>query len=390
VSSIGQERIGQQLGGYTLVGKIGTGGTSVVYYAQHPHKGDVAVKVLGGRWAAESDFARRFKREARVIAQLDHLHIVRLIEAGREGETNFLAMEYLAGGSLWAAMRQGPLAPEYASRIVNQLAEALDYAHAKNIIHRDMKPSNVLFDKHGVTKLTDFGLAKALNTDSTGITKPYTSLGTPWYMAPEQFQGTRMTGQTDVYGLGVMLFEMLAGRLPFDGETAERLMYQHLNDKPIPLTAVRPELPRAMQAVVEKALAKKPEDRYRSAGELADAFGALLGTVGSKTPHQSAAESMMYGPTAHLRGKKRAASHPPPDAGEDGATSKFPTPHPKPNTPASVNTSSLLEAYSPYVDEARRNDQIARRKKRAQTIMYVGFAVAMAAALVALVSLLFP
>jgi serine/threonine-protein kinase len=270
--------IGRQIGQYKVMSRLGEGGMAVVYRARQLNiERDVAIKVISGQFSEQSDFIRRFEREARTIANLNHANIVKLFDFGRQDNLVYLVMELLDGGSLSGLVREKPLALTSAARTLEQIASALDYAHAKGIIHRDLKPANVLFDEAGQARLTDFGIAKLTNLDaSSQLTATGISVGTPSYMSPEQWQGETVDHRADIYALGIMLYEMVTGVVPFKAENIAAMLYLHLN-APVPSAhAARPEVPPAVDTVFAKALAKRPENRFNTAGELAAAFRAAL------------------------------------------------------------------------------------------------------------------
>jgi serine/threonine protein kinase len=249
--------LGQRLGEYEVVALLGRGGMAAVYQAKQsaPLQRDVAIKVVKPTAVEAADFVKRFEREAQIIASLSHPHIVKIFDYGQQGETVYLVMELLRGGSLRQRLKGGPLDLAEAARFLDQIASALDYAHQKGIVHRDLKPQNVLLDETGSLLLTDFGIAKALD-ETTGLTHSGKVMGTPSYMAPEQWQGQSIDGRADVYALGVMLFEMLGGEVPFKGDTPFTLMYMHLNDPPPSLRSLRADIPAEIEQVVKGALAK--------------------------------------------------------------------------------------------------------------------------------------
>src|SRR5579859_277617 len=225
------ELIGQQLGNYRIIGKLGEGGLATVYRAEQLNiQREVAIKILKTK-DGEDDFVKRLEREAATIAHLSHPHIVKLFDYGQENGITYLVTELIRGGSLANLIRKGPLFPSEANRILQQLASALDHAHQEGIIHRDLKPHNILMDLNGNALLTDFGLARLVQT-TTILTQSGMIIGTPAYMAPEQWTGGIIDARTDVYALGVILFEMLTGRIPFSGETPYRMMHMHINEKP--------------------------------------------------------------------------------------------------------------------------------------------------------------
>jgi serine/threonine protein kinase len=265
--------IGQQLGQYQIIGVLGEGGMATVYRArQQKINREVAIKVIESKLARNADFIKRFEREAQTIATLSHPHILKLFDYGEQGNIIYLVMEILVGGSLADLIRRtGPLPLITIYRILDQIGTALSFAHQKGIIHRDLKPLNVLLDEADNAFLTDFGIAKLLN-DSTALTQSGAAMGTPAYMAPEQWQGQPIDSRTDVYALGVMLYEMLSGELPFRGETPASMMFKHLNEHHAPILRARADLPQGIEDVLEKALAKDRDKRFQSADDLVEAF----------------------------------------------------------------------------------------------------------------------
>lgn len=268
--------IGRTLGNYRIVEQIGLGGMATVYKAYDPDTDRyVALKVLPEHLSKDPKFRERFRREAKAIARLEHIHILPIFAYGEEGNIAYLAMRYLEAGTLTERIRQGPLPLDEASRLLSQIAGALDYAHANNILHRDVKPSNVLLDAAQNAYLTDFGIAKLFEAtlDLTGES----ILGTPQYMSPEQCEGRKdLAPSTDIYSLGIVLYEMLTGRPPFQAETPLAVIFQQLNQPLPPPRSLRPDLPEAVERVLFKALAKEPESRYRTAGEMAAAVARAV------------------------------------------------------------------------------------------------------------------
>jgi hypothetical protein len=273
-------RIGTVFAGYRIEALRGRGGMSVVYRAENPRLGNqVALKLLSPELADDESFRERFVRESRTAASIAHPHIIPIYDAGDAEGVLYLAMRYVQGPDLKGLARQGSLAPGRVLRLGAQLASALDAAHARGLIHRDVKPANVLLeagaegDDHAY--LADFGLTKHLESQS-GITGSGQFIGTIDYMAPEQIEGRQVDARADVYALGCVLFECLAGSPPYRRESEVAVLWAHMRDEPPSLSQARPELPAAADGVVAKALAKDPAERYASCGELVrDLRGAL-------------------------------------------------------------------------------------------------------------------
>ena len=225
---------GQMIGPYRIIEQIGQGGMATVYKAYHAAMDRyVAVKILPRQLAESPEFTGRFRQEARVIAHLEHAHILPVHDYGESEGYTYLVMRYLEAGTLKEKLSGGRLPLAEVDRLFTQLADALDYAHAKGVIHRDLKPSNVLLDARANVFLTDFGIAKLLESDSK-YTGTGAMIGTPAYMSPEQAQGMPVDQRTDIYSLGIILYEMVTGRVPFDAETPLAIILKHLND-PLPL-----------------------------------------------------------------------------------------------------------------------------------------------------------
>jgi serine/threonine-protein kinase len=268
--------IGAALGPYRIVGRIGAGGMATVYTAyQSGVDRLVAVKILPQQLAAaDSRFAERFAREARIIAKLEHRNIIPIHDFGQQNSITYLVMRYLQAGTVKEILERGSLPLADTAKIINDVAAALDHAHAQGIVHRDVKPGNILVDKDGNAYLTDFGIAKVLEgtSDLTGSAM----LGTPAYMAPEQTLGRAITPQTDIYALGVMLYEMVTGRLPFEADTPMTVALMHVSQPLPPPGEFNPSLPSEVNDVLAKALAKDPAERYQTAGEFAREFAAAI------------------------------------------------------------------------------------------------------------------
>lgn len=273
-------RSGQFLGSYELLERIGAGGMGTVYRAFHAAmKREVAIKVLPEELAHNPEHLARFNREAETSTKLEHPHIVPVYDYGTIDGISFVVMRLLTGGSLAQRLAQkGTPTLHETNQVIQQLASALDYAHREGVVHRDIKAGNVMFDRQGNAYLTDFGIAKLLNATS-GFTATGISMGTPSYMAPEQWKGQEPSAQTDIYALGVLLYTMLTGKLPFEAPTPFALMDKHLNELPPAPHVVVKDLPESIAPVIEKALAKRPSDRYATAGALSEAFMAAIADI---------------------------------------------------------------------------------------------------------------
>jgi len=266
--------IGQQLGGYEIVDRIDQGGMATVYRARQTSMNRVvALKILPKHFMRDDTYLRRFEREVEIIAQLEHRNIVPVYDYGEHDGQPFIAMRYMPAGSVDDLIGSGPLMVERTLDIIEQVSPALDYAHNKNILHRDLKPSNILLDENGDAYLTDFGIARILGMEGKGTTITTQGVvGTPSYMSPEQAQGKDMDARSDIYALGVMLFEMLTGRRPFENDTPYGIAVMQVTTPPPSPRVINPALTAAIEQVVLKALKKKPENRYNTAAELSQAF----------------------------------------------------------------------------------------------------------------------
>ena len=262
---------------YEIKERLGRGGMSTVYRAhQTTMERDVAIKVMSAELVEDPQFIARFEREARVIASLEHPRILPVHDYGHEGDVFYMVMRLVEGESLRDRLMRGPISLVMCANLTAQVADALDYAHAKGIIHRDLKPNNVLLDEMDNIYLMDFGIAKLMATTQQ-LTQSGMVMGTPAYMAPEQWRGEPVDTRTDVYALGVMLFEMITGVQPFEtADTPFTLMYKHLNDLPPSIRNTNPEVPEAVEQVIRTALAKLPDDRFQSASALAQALQAAV------------------------------------------------------------------------------------------------------------------
>ncbi|MCC6565495.1 MAG: protein kinase [Chloroflexi bacterium] len=281
--------VGQTLGKYELRALLGRGGMGAVYRAyDHSLQREVAVKVIN-LGTSNDELQARFIREARTAAALEHSHIVRVYDYGVERDINYIVMQNLTGGALSDRMKQASeqgrsraSLPEVAL-LLEQLASALDYAHAQGVVHRDIKPQNVMFNNQGQAFLVDFGIAKLL-TGATNMTGTGMAMGTPSYMSPEQWASKEIGPAADQYALAVMTYQLIAGRLPFEADTPLQVMYKHMNDQPTPLSTFRPDVPMAVLHVMNRALEKDPAERFPNCTQFAQAFAsAVVGVSTQKT-----------------------------------------------------------------------------------------------------------
>ena len=258
---------------YRILNRIGSGGMADVYLAEDTHLGRrVALKVLHRRFAQDQEFVERFRREAKSVAGLSHPNVVGVFDRGDHEGTYYIAMEHLPGRTLKEIVEaEAPLPQERAIDLGEQILQGAGYAHRHGVIHRDFKPHNVIVDDDGHAKVTDFGIARA---GASEMTETGSIMGTAQYLSPEQAQGHAVTAASDLYSIGVMLYELLAGRLPFEGESAVSVALKHLSEPPPPLSRFRPDVHPALEAVVMAALAKDPARRWQSAEEFAQGLEA--------------------------------------------------------------------------------------------------------------------
>ena len=270
---------------YRLKEKIGSGGMAEVYLADDQLLGrEVAVKVLHAQYAADPSFIQRFRQEAQSAANLNHPNIVNIYDWGNEGEQYYIVMEYVEGRDLKEILRSdGRLLPERAAEIAAEVCAALQFAHRGNLVHRDIKPHNIVITNIGQVKVMDFGIAREGN--GGGITQTGMVMGTPQYISPEQAQGLAVDGRSDIYSLGVVLYEMLTGQVPFDDPNPVTITYKQVREDPMPPSVIDPEIPATLEAIVMKAMSKNPANRFQNAQEMkADLLRFLEGMPVSATP----------------------------------------------------------------------------------------------------------
>ena len=299
----------QSFGRYVVTRRLGRGGMAEVYEANDPLLNrPVAIKVIYAHLASQDGFDQRFRREAQLVASLRHPHIVQLYDFGIENEQPFMVMEYLNGGTLHDLLLQwrsrGAIMPlDETARLLTKLGSALDYAHERDAIHRDIKSSNIMFTAEGEPVLTDFGIAKILS-EVAHLSATGSVMGSPAYMAPEQAMGQPVDARSDLYALGIVLYEMVSGRVPFQADSPTAVMMQHISQPPPPPRQFNPQLPPAAEAVIQKALAKDPAARFNRVSELAAAFQAAVTSseitlVNALFVRDPAATMVSGEPTAH-------------------------------------------------------------------------------------------
>ncbi len=351
-----EDLTGKQLGPYQIVSPLGEGGMAAVYKAYQPSMDRyVALKVLPRHFASDPEFVGRFSQEARVIANLQHPHILPVHDFGESDGYTYLAMRFIEGGTLSDWLKNnGPLSLERIRHIITQVGGALDYAHAQGVVHRDIKPGNILVDRWDNCLLTDFGLAKMVES-SSHLTQTGGILGTPAYMSPEQGLGQEIDGRSDIYSLGVLLYQMAIGRLPYQAETPMAVVIKHIHDPLPPPSKFNPDLPELLELVILKALMKTPEDRFASAGDMVKALQ-------SATEQPTIPRATAPTPSSEMETIPRETAVAPQTAVESE------TPSPPPTPPPTI-----------IADEAEMTEpELALDEKRPlwkRPILYIGLAV---------------
>ena len=267
-------------GRYVVEEIVGTGGMAVVYRAwDSKNKRIVAMKVLRPEFQQDAEFVRRFSREAEAASKVSHENIVGMYDVGTDGETRYIVMEFVDGITLKEMIRKmGHLGPDAVVRMGIRILAAVDHAHKHGIVHRDIKPQNILVDSQGVVKVADFGIARLKAQQTTRVADVNSSaLGSVHYISPEQASGEVADEKSDLYSVGVVLYEMLTGQVPFDGDTAVSVALKHVSEEPRSMREIDPEISKALDEVVLRALSKKPEDRYQTAAEMAADLRKALG-----------------------------------------------------------------------------------------------------------------
>ena len=300
---------------YELEELVGTGGMSSVYKA-HDRLLDrtVALKVLHQQYSSDDDYVERFRREARSVATLTHPNIVTVIDRGEHGDRQFIVFEYVDGDNLKRMIeRRGPAPVETALELGIQMARALAFAHQNGLVHRDVKPQNVLLNGDGQAKVTDFGIARSLDVQH-GMTQTGTVLCTSDYIAPEQAQGQRVDEQTDVYSLGVVLYELLTSHVPFPGENFVAVAMRHINEEPPSVLDERPDVSPRVDAAIRKAMAKRSEDRFASMDELVYELEGCLADLDGDTQGTQVLGAPIAPPRRKRKQKQQRGAGPPPPA----------------------------------------------------------------------------
>lgn len=294
-----EDLTGKQLGPYQIVAPLGEGGMAAVYKAYQPGMDRyVALKILPRKLAEDPQFVGRFKHEAQILAKLQHPHILPVFDFGEADGYTYIVMPFVESGTLAGLLRGQPLPVKQIRSIISQIGGALNYAHSHGLVHRDVKPSNVLIDETGNCLLTDFGIAKMVE-GTAKFTSTGAVIGTPAYMSPEQGRGEKLDGRSDIYSLGIILYEMATGRVPFHAETPVAIIFKHISD-PLPLPrATNPALPELVERVILKALAKSAEDRFQTAGEMVEALEGIseIKTIGGTAPTVIESASTLTHPT---------------------------------------------------------------------------------------------
>ncbi len=347
-----------QLGRYEVLGELGQGAMGIVYKAKDPLIDRVvAIKTinLGLAMEEKEEYEGRFYQEAKAAGRLNHPNIVTIYDVGKSGDVAYIAMEFLQGRELRDIMNDSGLLPvDQVLDIVTQVAQGLAYAHEYEIVHRDVKPSNIMVVRDGHAKITDFGIARMAS--SAVRTQTGMVLGSPKYMSPEQVMGKAIDQRSDIFSLGVMLYEMLTGQAPFNGENINAIMYQTLNAVPAQPSTLNPAVPEMINFIVAKALAKKLEDRYQNAKDLAADLRACRDTLprsGKQIDVSLAGGEKKLPDAISITGSKEASDEEAKPAATAGLSKAF-------DSAAATMRLAALTATSEDVDELSKTLKIAR------------------------------
>ena len=360
---------GQLIGSYQVLSLLGQGGMATVYKAYHPRLDRyVALKMMHTSFLSDPQFVARFEREAQIIARLEHPNIVPVHDyADFEGQP-YLVMKFIPGISLKDALSDGPLELRDTMLLISAIAKALDYAHHHGVLHRDIKPSNIMLDTNATPYLTDFGLARTVQDGESSLSQGML-IGTPAYISPEQAAGRPLDARSDLYSLGIVLYELLVGQAPFGGGTTYTTLHAHLTEAPAPPSSINPEIPPAVELVLLKALSKDPEDRYSSASAMYDELKNALLQSNVRRFSQEERHTL-----AVSLAKPR----------ESSLLVRVDTPKPSTVPSARTNASIPVEAAAPRKTAAPRQPApSAKQRGSSNGIIWLGFGV-----LIALVAVL--
>ncbi len=332
--------VGRRINRYKIVEEIGRGGMARVYRAVDTVLGrQVALKVLAPQLANDPEFSARFRREGKIVAALQHPHIVTLFDVGESDGIQYLAMDFIDGRSMYAVIREHDALPgETVAIIIRAVASALDYAHSRGAIHRDIKPQNILIDTNGRILLTDFGISLSSDEEAGRLTRTGLFMGTPEYMSPEQVSGSNVDYRTDLYSLAVTAYELFSGDIPFRGNTPDLIVAHAQKIAPL-LPADKLGLPEALIGIMAKALAKNPADRYQSGAE----FSAAIDNAFAQIPSNTVATTLVSSLASSLTSSPKVTQHMELD---DGAPTNPTTPPTGLNSATQPRRRNMLEARS--------------------------------------------
>ena len=304
------DEVAETIGEFHLLRRLGKGGMAEVWLAEQTSlKRHVALKLLRRDMTQDDTYVKRFQTEAKASAGLNHSNIVQVYAVGQEDGQHFIVQEYVQGQTLRNLLqKKGPLSATAALHILRQAAAGLQAAAERGIVHRDIKPENIMITRKGEVKVADFGLAQQTQGDQLHLTQEGVTMGTPLYMSPEQVKGRKLDHRSDVYSLGVTCYHMLSGRPPFEGVTAMAVAVQHLNDEAEALSAIRPDLPPPLCEMVERMMAKKPEDRYPDAKTVLQDSRRLLKALKASGSEGDGASAELAGATAAAGKSARKSS----------------------------------------------------------------------------------
>lgn len=355
-------------GQYTLVSELGRGGMGIVFQAvEKALDREVALKILPLDLSRDSEFVDRFHREAKLAARLRHPHIMPIFSVGQSGDVHYITMDLLRGGSLFDHMQRG-VHISRAVHVVKQVASALQVAHAQNLVHRDIKPENILFDNRGSAVVTDFGIAKAL--EGTKYTRTGIVMGTFHYMSPEQIGGDVIDGRSDLYSLGVMFYEMVTGRVPFDGPSGPTIMYKHVHELPVPPPEVNPEVPAPISAIVMRLLEKDPAARFQTGRDIIFALDQATQSASTRSAPQKQAQPSVAAQASVPRLEQPAVAAEEPESADEqpelGADVPADEAAPKPTAPPIPS-----QPTPPSVPVRKPSGATARPRKRRAWLWWV-------------------